>query len=368
LQSAFWVTLAGLSYSAYRTQGYTDLGRQAVILIFPVVLSLSQLDLKKYRDPLLLGFSLCCTLTVLYLYYDAVHIIRFYKLPFGTLFSRQFNNHNFSDTIGMHATFLALQVAVALVYLLTTAIKNKTHRLFYSLCCFVLLAGLLQLSSKSVCATVWMIVVLVVPFFMLQGKQRLRFILVGLTITTAGLGLLSRSATFKERYYNALKEDLSQAKATETIDPRLARWGVAGQLVKQSPVIGHGSGSEIPLLKESYYSHKLYNSYLHGLNAHNQYLSFLLKYGVVGLFVYLGALVYGFRQAVQCRDVILFGFLLLVAMVSLSENLLDVDKGTMFYGLFFSFFVWSASGEKVVRGDKYLRRMATPVPLESCYI
>jgi hypothetical protein len=36
--------------------------------------------------------------------------------------------------------------------------------------------------------------------------------------------------------------------------------------------------------------------------------------------------------------------MLLVAIVSFSENLLDVDKGIFFYAFFFSFFVFSSEG------------------------
>ena len=67
----------------------------------------------------------------------------------------------------------------------------------------------------------------------------------------------------------------------------------------------------------------------------------MLKSGIWGLAVYLAVLAYGFKIALQHKDVLFISFMLLVAIVSLSENILDMDKGVFFYGFFFSFFLFS---------------------------
>lgn len=343
LQSVFWVTLVSIAYSPNRNDGFTELGRQVVILLISLIFCLTTLDLKKYRDSLLLGFALCCTLTVVYLYWDALHTIRVFKFPLSALFSAAFTNHNFSNPIEMHATFFSLQIGIALVYLVSQLIKpnTKANHLFYGICCVVLSAGLIQLSSKSACIAVLMAIGLVIPLFVLSGQKRVKFVASGILLTVISVYALSRSEALKERYFTDLKEDLSQASTNEVVDPRLARWDVALQLIGRSPVVGYGSGSEISLLKEAYFNKKLYSSYLNSLNAHNEYLSYLLKSGIIGLLIYLFSLAYGFKSAIDVKDVMFITFMLLIAIVSLSENLLDVDKGTMFYGLFFSFFMFS---------------------------
>jgi len=50
----------------------------------------------------------------------------------------------------------------------------------------------------------------------------------------------------------------------------------------------------------------------------------------------------GFSLAFRNKDLMLFSFLSIISTVSVSENLLDVDKGLIFYALFFSFFVISS--------------------------
>jgi len=312
---------------------------------------INPLDIKNYRPQLLLGFALICTLTIGYLYADALRLIRHYHLPLNTLFSRAFTNHNFSDPIGMHATFFSLQVGIALVYLLTVIIKEKKTlpRLFYAFCCLVLAAGLIQLSSKSILAVMFLAINFALPFFLFNGRKRLVFLTTSVVVSLVAISVLFRSDTFKERFYRSLTEDLSQKPTDDVTDSRRARWGVVIQLIKQAPVTGHGEGSELPLLHESFYQHRLYNSFLDNLNSHNQYLSFMLKSGIGALLIYLLTLAYGFKVSYQNKDLLFFTFMLLIAVVSLSENVFDVDKGTMFYGFFYSFFMFSTSNKKVIQ-------------------
>jgi O-antigen ligase len=169
--------------------------------------------------------------------------------------------------------------------------------------------------------------------------------------------------TFKDRYLSELKEDLSPSFAGQTVEPRLERWKIAVKLIAQSPIIGYGAGSEIQLLQEKYFQQKSYSSYLHRLNSHNEYLSFLIKSGIWGLAVYLATLSFGFKKAFRKRDVVFFSFMILIAVVSLSENVLDADKGVIFYSFFFSFFVFAAEQKEPinipVKRHKYLRNVAT---------
>ncbi len=349
LQSIFVLTLIGSTYTVYQNQAFTDLGRQVVILIFPIAFCLNPLNLNKYRPQLLLGFSLCCTATVAYLYLDAVRVIHYYHMPFKAIFSRLFTNHNFSEPIGMHATFFSLQIGIALVYLFTVWLKQteRNPKLFYAFCCAVLMAGLIQLSSKSVFAIIFMMVGFLLPFYLMSGRRRVVFLTTSFAVSIVIALAIFNVGAFKERYLSSFSNDLSRKPLNEVADSRLSRWRVSFGLIRQSPVIGHGSGSEVALLRESFYQHQLYDSFLNRLNSHNEYLSLWLKGGIGALLVYLLTLAYGFKKAVGATDIIFLTFMLLITVVSLSENIFDVDKGTMFYGFFFSFFTFSRKQKNI---------------------
>jgi O-antigen ligase len=372
LQSAAFVTLLSTIYTINLNQAFVEWELAIPIVVLPLLFCFNPLDLKKYRAQLLLIFALGCTATIMYLYIDAFITIWHYHLPLQSIISPAFTNHNFSQPIDMHATFFSLQVAVALVYLLSVLISEKltlNSKLLYWVCCLILAAGIIQLSSKSVFATLFLVINIVIPYFLLQGSRRRRFIMITASISCFVVIGIYNSRTFHDRYFGELKEDLSPSFAGQTVEPRLERWKIAGTLIAQSPIIGHGAGSEIGLLREQYFNKKFYNSYLHRLNAHNEYLSFLVKSGIWGLAVYLATLAFGFKKALRKNDVVFFSFMLLLTIVSLSENILDADKGIIFYNFFFCFFVFSSDQQEPInlpiKRHKYLRNVATkqaPVP------
>jgi O-antigen ligase len=365
LQSVFFVTAISTIYAANKTLAFNEWGLEITILLMPLFFCINPLDLKKYCPQLLTIFSLGCAATIIYLYLNAIITLRFYNMPLSMLFSPAFTNHNFAQPIDMHATFFSLQIGLALVFIIAALIKERrlVDRVFYSLVGLILLAGIIQLSSKSVFAALFLTVNIALPLFLLQGAGRVRFIAIAGLSTMIIAGLLFSSRTFRDRYLTQLNEDFSSLKTNQRVEPRILRWGLTIELIEKSPVIGYGAGSEIPLLQDKYFAKKYYTSYLHRLNAHNEYMSFLIKSGIWGLAVYTLTLIYGFRIAIRKKDILFFAFMILLSVVSLSENILDVDKGVMFYSFFFPFFIFiSEQKEKLAipfERHKNLRKAAT---------
>ena len=342
LSSVFLLNLAGLIYSSDKSEALKNIERQLAIFLFPIIFSLTGLDWQQYKMRILKIFGLTCVLTILYLYANAIHIILSNKLPFSSLFTLPFINHNFPAPIGLHATYFSMYVALSAAAFLHLFLEEKKnyYRLFYAFAICILLAGLVQLASRSVLIATVILVLLAFPLLMTSRMLRFRFIIVSVLVLLISILGITRIDSFKKRYVAEFKNDLTQASINnEILEPRIIRWRYTLQLIKHSPVIGYGSGTEKRLLKEKYFENKLYNSYLNELNSHNQYLSIALKTGILGLLVFLLTLFYGFRRAWHKKDIILAGFLIIISIVSFSENILDVNKGIFFYAFFFSFFV-----------------------------
>lgn len=366
LTSVFFVTLVSTIYSTNPAHAFVEWELDIPILLFPLLLCFNQLDLKKYKSQLFLAFALGCTITILYLYADAFITIGHYGLALSSILSPAFTNHNFSEPINIHATFFSLQIVIAFIYLLSRLINEKmalTNQLFYAACCLILAAGIIQLSSKSIFLALLIIINIVFPYFLMQGTRRKHFIMISTFVSCLVIIGIFNLHTFRNRYLSELKEDLSPSFAGQTAEPRLERWKIAVNLISKSPIIGYGAGSEIQLLQEQYFAKKFYSSYLHQLNAHNEYISFLIKSGICGLAIYLATLTYGFNKAMRKNDVLFFSFMVVISIVSLSENILDADKGVIFYSFFFSFFIFASEQKEYikihVKRHKYLRRIAT---------
>ncbi|MBD0284394.1 MAG: O-antigen ligase family protein, partial [Flavisolibacter sp.] len=158
--------------------------------------------------------------------------------------------------------------------------------------------------------------------------------------------------TYKSRYILELKNDLSEDPLwNTTTGSRMERWQLAFELVKNAPLIGYGTDSEVVLLKEKYFENRLYNAYLNNLNAHNQYISFLITGGILALVVYLLTLAFGLRLAIKSKNIIFAGFIVLLLATSVSENILERNKGIFFYSFFLSFFVCAELKSKEVTGQ-----------------
>ncbi len=364
LQSVFFVTVIGTIYATNKALAFNEWGLDISIFLIPILFCLNPIDLKKYRPQMLLLFATGLAATIIYLFVNAIVTIRFYGLPLSLLFTQAFTNHNFAQPIDIHATFFSLQIAVALIYVISVLIKERqtANRIFYSIIALVLSAGIIQLSSKSVFVALVLTLVIALPYLMLQGTRRKRFILIAVPLTVfigAGIAI---TPIFRDRYLTELHDDFSP-RTSQTVEPRIVRWEIAANLIGKSPFIGYGAGSEIQLLQEKYFEKKFYTSYLHRLNAHNEYMSFMIKSGIWGLAAYLATLIYGFRMAIRKKDIVFFGFMMLLTVVSLSENILDVDKGVMFYSFFFPFFVFVSDQKESlsipIKRHKNLRKVAT---------
>ena len=358
ISSLFLVGIVTGLYSNDKQESLNISSRQLALLLIPILFSVNDFALERYRIGLFKIFAYSCTLTVIYLYTDAIRTIIYFNMPANSLFSFAFMNHNFSMPIGIHATYLSMYVAFSIVIFGYQVLNedNKSKIIFYS-CCMVLLSmALIQLSSRAVLIAILVIANVIFPYFM-SGKKRIRYLVLSLIISTAGFYAIFHFDAYKLRFINELKEDLSGNVAViESTEPRIARWEATMELVMRSPVFGYGSGSEKKLLKEQYFKKRFYISYINEFNTHSEYLSFLLKAGIIGLMIYIYVLFRGFVIAWKNKDLLFAAFITLIAIVSVSENVLDLNKGIFFYSFFFSIFLL---GKK-----KYARKQETHLKKE----
>ncbi len=81
-QSVFFVSLLSATYAPSFFNSLDVITRQLALLLFPLVLALNSENLGEFRSKLLNAFSISCTLAIIYLYYDALKVIRYNHLTF----------------------------------------------------------------------------------------------------------------------------------------------------------------------------------------------------------------------------------------------------------------------------------------------
>jgi len=344
MASVYLLGLIGILYSPDIKEALNVSERQLALLLFPVLLVLNGIDLDKYKAALLKLFAASCVVAVCYLYIVALHTIDVDHLSISAVFTQDFTNHKFSLPIQLHATYLSMYATFSIIILLYFFQKDSqpVWRVFYALCMLLLLAGIIQLSSRAPLIALLFIVNIIFPVFLLRGKKRMRFI-VGISLLSAAtLFFICNNDSLKSRYVGELKNDLGIDTANvEYTEPRMIRWAAEMELIKKSPVFGYGSGSEKKLLHQKFIDKQLYIAANLNFNSHSQYLSFWLNMGIPGLVNYLFVLCYGFWLGWKEKDIIFVGLMAIISMVSFSENILFLNKGIFFYSFFIALFFLS---------------------------
>jgi O-antigen ligase len=361
-QSVYFISVAGYFYSYNKHEAGFILERQLSILLFPLVLPLA-ININKSRvDAIItsLVFSACWASMMLFFHVFYVIFIKMH-LPFlSTVMSGAFFNHQFSKPIGIHAGYLALYVSFSLIYVIQLfktvhpiAIRSKINYLTLSLISLLLLAALIFLASRNAFLSTLFILVIIYPLYITKNKSKY---LVIVSFCLVGCFLLLYNVPYlRQRFSSELISDIKSLPDGTYInyshtDPRIERWEAAMELVKKSWLVGYGTGDEVTMLKTEYSKRGMFISYLEAFNAHNQYLSILLKNGIIGLLLFLFVFAYYFYQAFKSGDFMYMAFLVLLMIGFYTENILDANKGIVFFAFFNTIFGYNAI--KSLHGSK----------------
>ena len=344
-QGVYFLALAGYFYSLHKNAAGFILERQVTILLWPLILPLAVKVTNEKLEMALSALAISCFIAIVYLFGNMIFTIQnALHLPLiQTAFSGAFFNHQFSRPIGIHAGYLSLYVSLSIMYLVSLinsydSYKIKTGLIF---CLILLFSGLLFLASRNTIITTFFILLFIFPLFNI--KHKMRYILVSIICVVISFLIINKVPYFKERFSIELISDIKPLNDGKFVnysatEPRIERWKCAGELIKKSPVFGYGTGDEIEMLKTEYAAKGLFISYVESFNAHNQYLSVWLKNGILGLLFFLILFYYYCHLAFKKRDFVYFSFLILLLIGFYTENILDANKGIVFFAFFNAFF------------------------------
>ena len=139
-----------------------------------------------------------------------------------------------------------------------------------------------------------------------------------------------------------LDKDSSLGRSWSGKALRVAIWKCSADILKTHWLAGVGTGDVQDSLQQTYENRKFYFASMYNrYNAHNQYLQITLANGLTGLLILLSCIFYPllyYRKKFSGN--IYFLFLLLFAVISITESLLEVNKGIIWYSFFNSIFAF----------------------------
>lgn len=340
--SLYFISVIGYFYSTDKSSAGFLLERQLAILLMPVLIPISININEKRKQSILNIFAVTCTVTVIFLLIQTVLEVRLLQLPIRAILSSTFFNHNFSKPIGIHATYLSIYIALSVFYLIDRYIKCRSlaWNILIIVTIGILLLGQFFLASRTIIMATFFISLFVLPGFLMKRKKSYYLIIIpvitSIVIVAFNIGYINHR--FGNEMFNDLFSGAKTSASHVEAEPRIERWKGAIELIEDSPLIGYGTGDEIKMLKFKYLIHRQYVSYFYQFNAHNQYLSYTIKHGVLGLLVFIMIFFYYVRFGIKNGDSLYASFIILLLISFFTENILDANKGIFFFAFFNTLF------------------------------
>lgn len=226
-----------------------------------------------------------------------------------------------------HRTYISFYAFFSLIIVLF--IRYIRYKLWFKIIyAFFIIIALFSSESRMMIGILTLFI-LAYPFF-INKRQRLfktvAIIYSVLAVAVVVPVLLGNYDKVVSRFTEVSNEVDTDALMDEVgYDSRAARWEVALDLIKKRPLTGYGSGAEKEILVKSYDDRGLVWSGLFNLDTHNQYLSFGMENGIPAMIFYASMLIVTFCKSLRQRNSIVMIFVLTCSIMSLLENILNVN-------------------------------------------
>ncbi len=338
----FVPVLIGAFYSQMKGEAFHEVIKVLFFLFVPLLILRKNLNVKKlmrYGAYGLIAGSIVSAVILL--------SINFYRLSleetlnWHVVFSYWYTNMKFVAPLShMHPIYIGSYYAMALIFLLNpgTSLK-KWLRFILSL---ILLVAIVFLNSRITYFSTFVILFL---FFLthLSWKTFAALSTAVVILFVLSLPKLEQTYAFHKFVYGTIW-DLSPNIGTHNTsvdikaDSRMSRWIVAWEVFLEKPVIGHGSGTERELLDQKYVRYHMKASHQYKYNTHNQFLSYMVLFGVFGLALLLIFFSGNFYLALRHKKIIFIEYLIMILGILLIENYLYRNMGINFIAVFSTLF------------------------------
>lgn len=235
--------------------------------------------------------------------------------------------------IGEHAIYFSLLLAVGLLVLFYNRFKNIGLNILFS---GLLIFGLLLALSKGVIIAVIIVSILII----FQNNKKGVFILLALLV---GISAVIYFSPLKSRI-NEITENkhfYPEGIHYNSINLRTAIYNCSITLISDAGFFGFSPADTQQELNSCYEKFNTSAFNKTNYNTHNQYLDYLLSFGVIGLLLILFIFYFYLKNALRNDDKSHFNFLILFYIAFLTENILVRNTGIVLFTSFNCLFAYS---------------------------
>ncbi|MBS7787522.1 O-antigen ligase family protein [Flavobacterium sp. CYK-55] len=352
----FALLVFGFVFSENIEDGINLLGRYASYLLIPVfLLFLDKDQIATIKIKSLYGLIIGVTLASLILLVN--NFVRYYSTrPFFTfdkdLFNYYYTYHNFTKRLGFYPTYFGLYALLSLGTSLDILFKKKSliQKTLLSLSVVILLFTILFLNARTITGVTAAVVLYYSIIFLkiVFNKNKTCFFIIILMMFSVLIGLFFsvRKTYMFSRFSQELIWDLTPNVNTAyngkyKADSRIVRWETAISLIKERPILGYGCAMEKKVLHQKFEQNGLNFAAKNNYDAHNQYLSITIEFGLIGLSLFLFYLFSNLYFSIQEKDKTVIVFFISLLSIAVFENIFKNNAGIIFIAFFSNLFLFT---------------------------
>lgn len=341
--SFYVMHLIGLLYSANIDFGLFDLEIKLSILIFPILIStspsLSPVNVKNILLAFIVGCSVAVFICLSYAIYKYIETDQTHHFAYSYL------------SVFHHAAYFSMYLNLAIVIIIYFLSKTKTsfskyYIIFFKFLILLFSLTIILLFAKNGVICLVLIFLTSVFYLAIREKKIVQSILLisGFIVLAVGIvKFVPYTASRLNHLVNVVMQPAPdiEKNATESTAVRVLIWPVSLELIKENFLFGVGTGDIKDQLLKKYKDWGLYGAMESRLNSHNQYLQTFAALGLVGFLILMGCLILPFLLSIKEKKYLYSLFLLIIAVNLLTESMLEVQAGVVFYAFFNSFLLFA---------------------------
>src|SRR5699024_6763192 len=290
LPSFFFLwALIGTITSSYTSEGFSIVKKTIPFMVFSLAYIFAN-DSLKIRTPIYVsqGIIIGVTGSLLYLFLMlGVNFSQANEESIINVFSHRFTYFNFVGPLKTHPTYFSVWILLANFFVFNLREINCYLKL--------ILFGLFSIGMVFTLSRVGLLLYclqILGVFFYLSNKWKKIYVAGLLVFLVLGAYLYKYQLSniyLLQRFSIELAWDTDIGNTGTEInnrvadDSRTARWKAIWHTIKEKPVFGYGTGSEMLALEKTYANNDLQVSLERMYNTHNQYLFYTLENGIFGL-------------------------------------------------------------------------------------
>ena len=289
-----------------------------------------------------------------------------YKPDFSTINWYFFTYYDFTEALDLHPTYLGMYLCMAFAVLFYHFLLYR-QRIIPTILVLAFLMLIIFLSGSRISLVCLILIITSLLMFQMKILERkLKIILIALILIMPIL-VFNFVPIVKERMLDmtfGLKDNYDYAKYGDEgkfnnysggLAPRFQIWSCAIEVGNYNYLFGSGFGTTQKRLNECYNKKHLEYFSDQDYQTHSQYFNNYARGGFIGLFVLLLIYFYSLFFAFKRKDMLHLSLIGIVIVASLTENILNLHLGIVFFGFFNSLFFLIPVRKKII-SDKNVNR------------